>query len=85
MDRAFAKKILLEIGDECGYTVHDGGSEIQIYFDRSTALLLRSKIPLIKLPRMQDGYRSIIGKVTTGGRRSIHYVASQMFWHFHKR
>jgi len=34
MDRAFAKKILLEIGDECGYTVHDGGSEIQIYFDR---------------------------------------------------
>lgn len=35
MDRVFAKKILLEIGDECGYIVHNGGSEIQIYFDRT--------------------------------------------------
>ncbi|NMT18503.1 hypothetical protein HKA99_29615, partial [Vibrio parahaemolyticus] len=35
MDKQLAKEIMMSIGHEYEYEVYDGGSEIQIYFDRT--------------------------------------------------
>ncbi|EHR5764767.1 hypothetical protein HJ105_10720 [Vibrio parahaemolyticus] len=35
MDKQLAKDIMMSIGHEYGYEVYNGGSEIQIYFDRT--------------------------------------------------
>lgn len=35
MNKELAKKLMMEIGHEYGYEVYDGGSTIEVYFDRA--------------------------------------------------
>ncbi len=89
MDKQLAKEIMMSIGHEYEYEVYDGGSEIQIYFDRTKhgiAYQIKDLLRILK-PEKGIGFRYISGKMRliTMIQLCIHCGAWVMLLLSHKR